>query len=169
MRRKVFVVLAFLVTGVAAHAQRVNVDSDPSAPFATYKTYAWTVGTPSPNPLSDDRIRSTVDAQLARRGLTQVMDAPNVFVATHVLTEQRHDVVADGFGSWGRDGTTINVDVYTTGALIVDLYDGGTRKLVWRGAATGTVSDTASKSTPKIEKALARMFQKYPASAVHSR
>jgi len=51
----------------------------------------------------------------------------------------------------------------------VDLYDGGTRKLVWRGAAAETVGDKPSKSSPRIEKALARMFQKYPASAVQSR
>src|SRR5712672_1307735 len=54
MKCRVVCILATTLTiAVVAHAQNVNTDSNPSAPFATYKTYAWTPGTPSPNPLSE--------------------------------------------------------------------------------------------------------------------
>jgi hypothetical protein len=42
-----------LVAGSPALAQSVNVDANPPANFAGYRTYAWTVGTPSANPLAE--------------------------------------------------------------------------------------------------------------------
>jgi hypothetical protein len=62
-----------------ACAQKVDVDSDPSAPFASYRTYAWAQGTPSPTPLGERRFHFAVDAQLAARGLTEVGVAPDLF------------------------------------------------------------------------------------------
>src|SRR5262245_33045096 len=40
----------------SAYGQKVTTDSNPSAPFASYKTYGWTDGTPAPNPLAEQRI-----------------------------------------------------------------------------------------------------------------
>jgi hypothetical protein len=37
--------------------------------------------------------------------------------------------------------------------------------MVWRGVATGTASDKASKNTAKIDKALDKMFRHYPPSS----
>jgi len=51
-----------MTTTAIVYAQKVNVDSDPAAPFATYKTYAWVKGTPAPNPLSEDRLHSAAPA-----------------------------------------------------------------------------------------------------------
>ena len=48
------------------------------------------------------------------------------------------------------------------GTLVVDLYDAHTRQMVWRGVATDSVSDKPQKNTPRINKALQKMFAKYP-------
>jgi len=169
MKFRMFACLALAMTAAVAYAQNVTTDSDPSAPFATYKTYAWTEGTPSPNPLGEQRIHAAVDAQLAGKGLTRVDSAPNLYVATHVLTHEQKEVVANGFGPWWGGGFTANVETYVQGTLIVDLYDASTRKMVWRGVATGTASDKPSKNTSKIDKALAKMFQRYPSSVTSDR
>jgi hypothetical protein len=42
------------------------------------------------------------------------------------------------------------------------LYDAHTRQMVWRGVATDSVSDKPQKNTPRINKALQKMFAKYP-------
>ena len=62
-------VLAALTAGVV-YAQHVNTDSDPAAPFATYKTYAWTPGTASAVSLTEQRIHDGVNAQLQGKGMT---------------------------------------------------------------------------------------------------
>jgi hypothetical protein len=160
-------IFATLIAGAAATAlaQKVNIDSDPAAPFSSYKTYMWTVGTPSPNPLGDQRIHDGVDQQLRARGLTKRSDNPDLVVATHVLTHEEKQLIANGFGyGWYGGGFgTVTEQTYVQGTLVVDLYDAHTKKMVWRGTATDTASDKADKNTKKVNKALAKMFERYPA------
>ena len=153
--------IAALTAGVA-YAQHVTTDSDPAAPFATYKTYAWTPGTAADVSLTEQRIHDGVNAQLQGKGMTQVDSNPNVFVATHVTTHAVPQVIADGFGPWGFGGGMATVQTYTEGSLIVDLYDATTRKMVWRGVATATVSSKPEKNAEKIDKSLMKMFARYP-------
>jgi hypothetical protein len=158
--------LALVMSTAAAYAQKVNVDSDPAAPFATYKTYAWTAGTPAPNALSEQRLHAAVDARLAGEGLAMNTTAPDVIVATHVTTKERQELIANGFGygPWGFGGGFggATVETFVEGTLIVDLYDAKTKKMVWRGVATATASDKPTKNTEKMNKALGKMFEKFP-------
>lgn len=50
------------------------------------------------------------------------------------------------------------------GTLVVDINSGKTKQLIWRGAAKGTLSDKPEKNSEKIDKAVAKMFKKYPPS-----
>jgi len=95
-KRTIAAIASMLVIGTAAYAQKVNTDSDPAAPCSTLTTYAWTAGTPSPNPLAEQRIHAAVDAQLAAKGLMLVNSNPTMFVATHVTTHQQQQVIANG-------------------------------------------------------------------------
>src|SRR5262249_32097735 len=165
MKFRMFACLALAMTAAVAYAQKVTTDSDPSAPFATYKSYAWTEGTPSPNPLGEQRIHAAVEAQLAAKEMMKVDSDPNLYIATHVLTHEQKEIVANGLGPWWGGGVTATVETYVQGTLSADLYDASTRKMVWRGVASGTASDKASKNTSKIDKALVKMFQRYPLSA----
>ena len=45
---------------------------------------------------------------------------------------------------------------------MVDLLDGSTKQLVWRGVARDTLSDNPLKHEKKINKAVAKMFSSYP-------
>ncbi len=163
MKRQMLTALALAaLTAGVVYAQHVTTDSDPAAPFATYKTYAWTPGTASDVSLTEQRIHNGVNAQLQGKGMTQVDSNPNVFVATHVTTHTVPQVIADGFGPWGFGGGMATVQTYTEGSLIVDLYDATTRKMVWRGVATATVSSKPEKNASKIDKSLMKMFERYP-------
>lgn len=170
MKRYMITALALAtLAGSVVYAQHVTTDSDPAAPFATYKTFAWTPGTASAVSLTEQRIHDGVNAQLQGKGMTQVDSNPNVFVATHVTTRTVPQVIADGFGPWGFGAGMATVQTYTEGTLVVDLYDATTRKMVWRGVAQSTVSDKPEKNASKIEKSLAKMFARYPPGAGSSR
>ena len=164
--------LALVMSTAAAYAQKVNVDSDPAAPFATYKTYAWTAGTPAPNALSDQRLHAAVDAKLAAEGLAMNTTAPDVIVSTHVSTKDKQELIANGFGygPWGFGGGFggATVETFVEGTLVVNLYDAKTKKMVWRGVATATASDKPTKNTEKMNKALDKMFEKYPGAGAPS-
>ena len=158
--------VAATMSATAAYAQKVNVDSDPTAPFASYKTFAWTAGTPSPNPLGEQRIHDGVNAQLALKGMMETSAAPDVYVATHLTAREEQEIVSDGFGYgpwWGGGFTTTRVNTYVKGTLIVDLYDAKTKKMVWRGTATDTASDKPSKNAKKLTEALEKLFERFPA------
>ena len=162
MKIRRYACAALTVIPAVVYAQKVNVDSDPSAPFATYKTYSWTPGAPSFTSLTEQRIHEGVNAQLQGKGLTPAQKDPNLYVASFVLTRAQPQIIANGFGPWGLGGGFATVETYLQGTLIVDLYDAATRKMVWRGVATAVASDKPSKNTQKIDKALATMFERYP-------
>ena len=161
--------LALVMSTAAAYAQKVTVDSDPAAPFASYRTYAWVAGTTAPNPLSEERLHQSVDTRLAGKGLAMNTTAPDLIVATHVTTKERQELVANGFGygPWGFGGGFggATVESFVEGTLILDLYDAKTKKMVWRGVATATASDKPTKNTKKMNEALDKMFEKIPIGA----
>jgi hypothetical protein len=161
-------VSAVLMLPAVASAQKVNVDFDPSANFAKYKTYAWTEGTPSPNPLGDQRTHESVDQQMAAKGLTKATSNPDIVIATHVVAKEEKELISTGYGygagyyRYGGGMTTTSVQTYIQGTLVLDVYDAATKKLVWRGTASDTVSDKAEKNTKKVNKALEKMFKEFP-------
>jgi len=150
------------LVAAGAYAPNISTDADPSASFSAYKTYLWTMGTPSVELRGEQRIRSAVDAQLsAKRFRLATDETPDIYIATHVLTHDDPQVIATGFGPWGSGGT-IDVKTLVQGTLVVDMYDATTKKMVWRGVATDTAGDKPSTNTSNINKALAQMFQHYP-------
>ena len=159
MKIRIFAVVACVLLAAAVYAQKVTTDSNPSAPFGSYGRYAWTDGTPAPNPLVEQRIHAMVNAELAWRGLTE-SNTPELFVATHAVTQQHPQLIVNGFG-WGP-GAATSVETYAMGTLVVDLYDAHTRQMVWRGVANDSVSAKPDKNTQRISKALQKMFAKYP-------
>lgn len=168
---------AVLVLGMfgTAWAQKVNVDWEKSASFTGFKTYAWEKGTPVKNQLMDQRIIDGVDKELAAKGLQKVEMAnnPDLVVLYHaaVNTETQLNTMNTGGYGWGyRWGggmgmSTTTVDKIPVGHLVVDIGDAKTKKLLWQGTAQDTLSDKPQNNEKKINKALEKMFKKYPPPA----
>jgi hypothetical protein len=57
---------------------------------------------------------------------------------------------------------TTEVGKIPEGTLVVDIYDTSSEHLVWRGLASDQLSDKLEKDTKKIEKAVDKMFSKFP-------
>jgi len=171
--RTVVCTLFFLAMLGAAFAQHVETDFDHQANFSQYKTYSWQVIKPE-NSLWDARIKNAVDTQLAAKGWTQVDSGGDVTIVaigtTH--TQRTLQTFYDGFGGGWRwrgfygmgDATTTEQD-YKEGTLVVDLYDGKTKQLIWRGSAEDTLSDKAAKNEKNLDKGVAKMFKKFPPDA----
>jgi hypothetical protein len=165
MRTSRIAVAVLALLPAIATAQKVNTDHDPNAPFATYKTFAWTMGTPSPNPLGESRIHDGVAMKLVAAGLQPVADNPDLVVATHAVGKEQTEVRTTGYGGyyrWGGGMATTTAYTYMVGTLIVDLYDAKTKELVWRGIGQDTLSDKPEKNAQKVTKALDKMFKEYP-------
>ena len=65
-----------------------------------------------------------------------------------------------GFGGMGESTTTVqNTPV---GTLRVDIFDGNTKQLIWRGSSSDTLSGKAEKNEKKLVKDVEEMFKKFP-------
>ncbi len=166
--------LFFVTLMGAAFAQHVQTDFDHQANFSQYKTYSWQKIEPG-NSLWDSRIKNSVDAQLAAKGWTQVDSGGDVSIVAIKTTQTQRTLQTfydgmgggwrwRGFGGMGQSTTT--EQDYKEGTLVIDLYDAKTKQLIWRGSTEGTVSDNAGKNEKNLDKGVAKMFKKFPPSAV---
>jgi Domain of unknown function (DUF4136) len=68
--------------------------------------------------------------------------------------------LALGFGGVGEATTT--TETYQVGTVVVDLFDGKTKNLIWRGSASDTLSNNADKNTKNLDKGVQKMFAHFP-------
>ena len=148
-------------------AAKVSSDYNHSVDFGRYQTYSWLKV--EADPLWTDRIQSAIDSQLAAKGWTPapVGDA-SVSAFGSTTTMPRIQTFYDTFGGgwywrgWGDGMATTEVENIPVGTLIVDIFDTPTKRLIWRGVATDTLSDKPEKNEKKLEKAVSEMFEHFP-------
>jgi hypothetical protein len=152
IRPFVWAASAALAASACTYAPRVNVDYDATANFHAYRTYSW-VDSPVPqgmNPLMFARVRASIDRSLTARGYTQ-SNTPDFSVAFTIGARDRLKVYdygpyypgwgwgGWGWGGWGWGGwggySNVNVDQYTERSVIIDMYDGPTKRPIWHGEA----------------------------------
>jgi hypothetical protein len=159
---------ALLCAVAFASAASVSRDYDKTADFTRYKTYAWAKPVATGNELSDKRITSAVEATLAAEGWTKAEQGADIFVAAHAVVDEKQniDTIYSGWGpGWGYHGggiATTQVTSYLVGTLIVDMFDGASKSLVWRGTATDTITQNPDKNEKTLAKALKKLFSKFP-------
>ncbi|RRU03203.1 MULTISPECIES: DUF4136 domain-containing protein [Stenotrophomonas] len=177
-------VLAVLATGLVACASSptVRTDHDPSANFASFKTYSWAQKPQGASPLVVQRIVDGVDARLRARGLTE---APNgdIALVANIANSQRQTLdtfyTGTGMGGWGWRGgwgggmgmasSTTTVHTYDVGTLVVDMFDSRTKQAVWRGSASGTVPSSTDRVNAAVEAGLDKMFADFPPGSAAAR
>jgi hypothetical protein len=73
------------------------------------------------------------------------------------------------YNAWGMRGIGggmggITPEQSLIGTLIVDMYSTNGKEMVWRGVAQDTLNEKNSqKNMQMVDKAVAKMFKKYPA------
>jgi hypothetical protein len=169
--QRVFVALALVVVffSIPAMAQQVETDYDHSVNFDQYHTYSWG-HVHSTDPFFEQRIREAVDRKLQEKGW-QVAPAGGDVTLTAVAIKKNqpeYTTFYDGLGGgwrwhgWGEGMATTTVDKIPIGTLVIDVYDTSTKHLVWRGLAHDQLSDKPDKDTKKLEKAVDKLFDKFP-------
>jgi len=166
-------------------AQKVSYDYDRSANFSRLRSYALRQEKMSDNPLLDERIRVSIVGVLAGRGLT-LTDHPDMYVVPSLSSETRKEVTAynPGFGygwygmypwygpvdwhpyGWNWDGgwATYQVRDVQYATLTIDMLDGASGSLLWRGKGVRDVNphwkpDTLDK---KVHSLVAKILGKFP-------
>jgi len=170
----VVIVILLLIT-LSASAQKVSVGADPAVDLTRYKTYGWATEMVSTNPIVSAIVVTSVDSQLAAKGLKKVATDPELTVVVFGTTESDMHVSNP---SWAPSLNSIATGVavgshsflITKGTLVVDMQDTKTKNSVWRGQATETLergpTGDRAKDAKTVEKPIRRsvkkMFKQFP-------
>jgi hypothetical protein len=173
MRRLAMVLTAALMSA-AAYGQDVKVDFDRAADFSKLKSFTVKIGTSWNNQISEERIAKQFEEALTEKGWTKTDTNPDAVVVLHGATDVKRSLNTFysgggyyggyGWGGWGggMGSTTTTTHEYTVGTLVVDIFDAGTKKLVFRGTASDEISNKVDKNIKKVDKAATKMFKNFP-------
>lgn len=185
MKNCVLVVLLVFLGG-ACSTLTVNTDFNPAYDFTGLKTYAWVENGKVPsadtrlnNDLIIDRVRSSVETNLARRGFVKTNDPSADFqVSWHGAISKKlqvesidHFYSPYGYGPLYRDSfrhgssmRTSTVREYEVGTLIIDILDPVKHKLIWRGSGSDRLSGETNpdQATRKINEAVTAILKDFP-------
>jgi hypothetical protein len=160
MRHRAVFATVLLLAALPVAAATVRYDNDSSYHFSSPKTFTWVEKTKPEFPLAHPRIVKAIETQLAAKGLQAAAGGGDLKVDYHAVLANRTQITEWGYRpGWGR---SIDVQQYTEGTLVVDLIDAATDKLVWRGSATDVASDNPQANEKRINKAMEKLFKKYP-------
>jgi hypothetical protein len=172
---------AFLLLAGTASAQDVRYNYEKSADFTKFKTYKWVeMKTSDKDAMVDSQIKSTIDAELAAKGLSKTeSDSADLYVGYQVAinTEKQVNTFSSDFGyggGWGYYGrgyggmgsttATSTTSTLYVGSLQLDFYDVSKKQAVFRAVGTKTLDPKAKpeKRQKNLAKAVKKMLKEYP-------
>ena len=163
-------------------AQTVRTSRAPGVTFSKYHTYRWVVikGVHA-DPSVDAQIKQSIDSQLAAKGLTKVDSGKaDLLVGYQVALTQEKQWNASGsvwgggpgWGGWGPLGMeslsgTATSSTINIGTLVLGIYDGTAKQLVWMGAASKTINPgkNQEKNRKNLDKATQKLLKDFPPNA----
>lgn len=162
--------LFFMALTTAVFADNIAIDYDHTAKLDQVKTYSWS-SVHTANSIWDARVKDAIDRELAAKGWTPVPTGGDVSLVAVEKTsiQQQYETFYDGFGGWRRFGgfedSTTTVDNYKVGTLIVCIFEGNSKQLIWKGTSSGDLSGNPEKDTKKLTKDVQQMFKRFPPKA----
>jgi len=169
--------------GAIAYAADVHTDFDKHADFSRIRSYCWGQVSTA-NPMFEQRVRDAVDKNLQAKGWQQSSGGSceaEVFAKGDVHNQTELQTYYTGlgggwggrwgWGGWGwRDGwwgpglgaTTTTEVSKPVGSLVIDIFDGQSKSLIFRGIAEGDVSKDPDKNTSHLNKDIDKMFDHFP-------
>lgn len=181
---RLFLLVATLVllSLTAAARDKISVAYAKDFNFSHYKTYAWAEHGAVAHPMLAADIVGAIDQELQARGLQRVASNPDLIIQIYGSVDQdmtmySNDPLYAGTGGippfdpsmtgpafvgfYGNTSVLIH-----KGEMVVDLIDAKSKKLVWRGMATESVSaHDPQKLVDEVNGAISKMFKEYPKGA----
>ena len=180
MRAKLALISAFTVVlflSSIASAQKVDYYTAAGTSFSQYKTYKWHRASKAiyPEKALDDMFIRTIEAELAKKGLTRTESDDADLIATYQIAivddmewSSGHSTIpwqGVASGSSGLQGGPVGgTNTIKKGSFIFDFYDTKQKRQIWQAHGTKTLADTTdlNKREKNTQKAMAKIFKNYP-------
>ena len=149
----------------------VKVDYDHTVYFRNYRTFSF-AEIKTENPFFEKRIEDAVSHDLQAKGLQWVPSDGELEITAVGAVQDRQFYQTFynprfGYYWWGWPGypgyaTTTRTVHYQVGTLVLDMYDGHSRHLVWRGTAANSVTASPRENTKRLYQAIDGMLKHFP-------
>ena len=163
---------SLLLGGCASIA--IQADQDPAVTLDSYETYAWSPTQRPPGdvrvtPALNTQIRDDINRHLADKGYDRVNSEADFYVSYQVTVEGETIIQTLDYyrGSnfsenLAQPGTAPRR--YEEGTLIIDVLDGSSERLIWRGTATAEVRQRASPEDrrDRVAEAVRKVLERFP-------
>ena len=170
-KKYILLLLASATLGLASCSPfQVKSDYAETANFNTYKTYKLRIDDLKLNDIDKDRVLNEVSKQLQTKGMS-VSESPDLIVNVKANHKKVQDIQGSrpygmyGWGgpfSYGFGMQRTWTQNYTQGALIIDLIDARTQKLVWQGSGSGISVDSPKSKQKQIPEIVNEIMANYP-------
>jgi hypothetical protein len=173
MKKRLMWCAAFGLIPLGLLFGKIVTDYDHQADFNQVHTYSW-IKVEVQDPLWNTRVKRAIDDQLQKKGWQMVPSGGDADVAAFGSTHVQRSMQTwyNGFGGGWRYGGFGNTGMATTteqnipiGRLMVDIFNGNSKQLMWRSQGTDTLTGNPEKNEKKLNKAVADMFKKFPPKA----
>src|SRR5450432_2512981 len=152
----------------------VTNDYDHTANFSQFHTFKIVKLEQQYQALSQfnqTRVIEAVNAQMIAKGFTP-SETPDVFVNITSIMKNQKEIVANSYGygggyrpyAWGGGNmsTTVNVQNYTAGSLIIEVANASTKKLIWEGIGNQDIDSPSSNPEKAITAAVQKIMASFP-------
>src|SRR5450755_101138 len=152
----------------------VTNDYDHTANFSQYHTFRIVKLEQQYQALSQlnqNRVINAVRAQMIAKGFTETDNADLLVNITSILKNQK-ELVANSYGygggyrpyAWGGGNmsTTVNVQNYTAGSLIIEVAASATNKLLWEGIGNQDIDAPSSNPEKTVNDVVQKIMVSFP-------
>lgn len=167
------VVILFVLVLSCAPKVNVGADFDRSADLTIYRTFSISnqanIGVA--NPLNAERIVRAITAEMLRKGYIEDNNNPDLLVSALTVVKDRHTVSVNTshyvYGGLYRPYrpvagfTTVRVDDYKDGTLVIDIIDAKTQKVIWSGTGHSEITKMPSKPERAIQVVVTRILASF--------
>ena len=120
------------------------------------------------NSITNRALRDEIERGFIARGYVLDRFTADFAVAVYASASTELDPAAWDYGySHGRPGRPWLVDdvsTYTAGTVIVDVFDPGSRELLWRGSATARMSEDPMQDMKELQRVARAIVKRFPQS-----
>lgn len=117
------------------------------------------------------RVIDAVRAQMVAKGFTESENADMLVNITSIMKNEK-EIVANSYGygggyrpyAWGGGNmsTTVNVQNYVAGSLIIEVANASTTKLIWEGIGNQDINSPSSNPEQAINTTVQKIMASFP-------
>lgn len=183
MKTILMVVLCALIT--ACNTLKVVDDYDPNVQFAKLKTFSLLEGGEIKesgkiqDPLLSKHINKSINKVISAKGFQAVdKDNPDFYISWYGAIDKKiHSETvrnyynrtydtnwrSPNYASWRQSSSTYNIE-YEKGTLVIDMLDGKTKELIWRGTGSKIIDDRTAGTNvaERVHSVVTEMLKNFP-------